>query len=64
MKRFLRDLRQILLPKGTWVAFHHDFSGIAIFEEELAARRYAAENQMTVEFIRFGYDVRQEILRR
>lgn len=64
MKRFLNDLRQILLPRGVWIAFHHEFTGMAIFDEELVARRYAADNQMEVAFIRFGFDVRQEILRR
>jgi hypothetical protein len=64
MKRFFMDLRQVFFPKGVWVAFHHDFSGMALFEDELAALRYASENTMTVEFIRFGYDIRQEILRR
>jgi hypothetical protein len=64
MRLFLKQLRQLLFPKGTWVAFNADFTGLAIFEEELPARRYASENLMTVEFIRFGYDVRQEILRK
>lgn len=49
---------------GVWVAFHFDFSGFAVFqaEEELAARRYADENFMSVAFVEFGQDVRQSIL--
>jgi hypothetical protein len=64
MKRFFMDLRQVFFPKGVWVAYQEDFTGLALFEDELAALRYASEHTMDVRFIRFGYDIRQEILRR
>lgn len=63
MKLFER-IRQALFPRSVWVTYHTDFSGFAFFEEELPARRYAAENGQDLAFVRFGFDVRQEILRR
>lgn len=50
--------------KGVWVAFHFDMSGLAVFdtEDELGARRYADEHNMSVHFVLFGHDVRQQIL--
>lgn len=49
--------------KGVWLAFHFDLSGLAAFaaDEELKARRYADEHNMSVEFIEFGKDIRQAI---
>jgi len=64
MKQLFERIRQLILPRGVWVAYHYDFSGFAFFDEELLARRYAGENNMGVEFCPYGVDVRQELLRR
>lgn len=49
--------RRKMHTNGVWIAFYFDFSGFAIFSEELEARRYAGDHHMQVEFIEFGQDV-------
>lgn len=64
MQNLFKRIRQLVLPRGVWVTYHIDFSGFAFFEDELFARRYAADNGMSVDFVPFGEDVRLTILRR
>lgn len=64
MKQLFERIRQCLMPRGVWVAYDTNFTGFAFFEDELPCRRYASDNTMDVAFVRFGFDVRQEILRR
>lgn len=44
-----------------WCAFHYDFSGIAVFDDELACYKYALANHMQVKPIRLGRDIRDQI---
>lgn len=39
---------------GVWLAFHSDWSGIAVFATEIEALRHAQEHTMTVEFRQWG----------
>lgn len=64
MKSLIYAIRQLVCPRGTWIAYHHDFSGFALFEDELMARRYASQESMSVDFVPYGKDVRTEILRK
>lgn len=52
------------MNEGVWVALRFDFFSLAIFstDEELEARRYADEHNMSVHFVEFGTDIRQQIL--
>jgi hypothetical protein len=43
---------------GCWVAFHPDFSGIAIYGDELQALRRAVADGMSVRYVEFGTDLR------
>lgn len=54
------------MDNGIWVALHFDFSGFAVFpaDQELEARRYAGEQNMSVHFVEFGKDVRRQVLGR
>jgi hypothetical protein len=40
--------------EGFWIARHGDGTGIVPFLTEIEALRYAVENTMKVEFVRFG----------
>lgn len=43
---------------GCWVAFFSDWSGAAVFDDELEARRYADDNGgMNVRFVRWGEEL-------
>lgn len=50
--------------RSVWVAFYWDFSGFAIFDDELQARRYADGTHMEVANVPFGEDVREFLRRR
>lgn len=43
---------------SVWIAFYWDFSALAIFDDELEARRHADEGGMEVRNVPFGKDVR------
>lgn len=49
----------------TWVAYHHDRSGVATFrpaeDAELKCRRYAMDNYMSVLFLPDGVDLGEAI---
>ena len=49
--------------QSVWLSFFWDFSKMAIFFDELQARRYAASNDMEVVNVPTGEDIR-EFLRR
>lgn len=42
---------------GAWLAYFHDRSGLAVFDEEVEALRYAVSNTMSVLFWRYGADL-------
>lgn len=44
-------------PKGVWVAYHSDWSGFAIFDDEMEALRHAVSNTMSVGLAKFGEDL-------
>lgn len=37
-----------------WLAYYSDFSGLAVFKDELEARRHAMDHDMYVKAIGFG----------
>lgn len=39
---------------GFWLVYYSDWSGIAVFDTEIDALRYAVEKQMQVEFRQWG----------
>lgn len=41
-----------------WVAYHTDYSGIAVFSTEIEALRYAVEHGMKVERHESGGEIR------
>lgn len=41
-------------PSGFWLAYYSDWSGFAVFDNELEALRYAVEHQMRCEFHSWG----------
>ncbi len=43
---------------GAWIAYYPDWSGMALFCDELAALRYGVEHQMQVKFVRHGEEIR------
>ena len=45
---------------GVWLAYYHDFSGLAVFLTEIEALRHAVENSMHVKFITWG-DIGEQI---
>lgn len=45
-----------------WVAFYWDFSELAIFEDELEARKFAGPRHMEVEEVPLGQSVRAYLL--
>lgn len=50
------------LPSGgVWAAYYSDWSGIAVFESELEAFRYAAGRDMNVKFWPYGTDAIREL---
>lgn len=44
-------------PRGVWVAFYSDRSGIASFGTEIDALRFAVDHGMEVQFRPFGADL-------
>ena len=40
-----------------WLAYYSDFSGLAVFKDEIEARRYAMDRNMYVKVISFGEEV-------
>lgn len=44
---------------GCWVAYYVDWSGMAVFNSELKAMRYAVEKSMRVMFVPWGVDLRE-----
>jgi hypothetical protein len=45
---------------GVWCAYYSDWSGMAVFDDELAALRYAVERSMSVKHVLFGQDLRND----
>jgi hypothetical protein len=43
------------------VAYYPDWSGLAVFAEEIHALRYAVDHAMSCEFVPFGVDVRESV---
>ncbi len=46
---------------GVWLAYYPDLSGVAVFDEEIDALRYAVEKGMDVMFCDFGKDLGEQI---
>lgn len=46
------------MSDGAWVTYYNDWSGIAIFENEIDALRFAVANHMDVKFVEWGGDIR------
>jgi len=46
---------------GVWLSYHHDWSGFAIFDQEIDALRDAVENGRACSFVTFGASVRQSV---
>jgi hypothetical protein len=44
-----------------WVVYYHDWSGFAVFDNELLALRYAVENGMAVKQVAYGMDIREQV---
>ena len=44
-------------PKGAWVAYYPDLSGVAVFGAELEALRYAVSRSMLVKFLEYGQEI-------
>lgn len=40
-----------------WLAYHSDFSGMAVFESEIEALRYAVKRSMDVVGCRYGKEL-------
>jgi hypothetical protein len=47
--------------RGVWVAWHSDWSGVAVFASEVACLRHAVANSMQVAFVEYGADLRQAV---
>lgn len=48
--------------EGVWVAWYADFSGYALFDDELTALRHALDHSMyQVSFVPFGVSVREHL---
>jgi hypothetical protein len=43
-------------PAGVWLAYYHDRSGMAVFDQEVDALRYAVEHSTEVAFWTYGTD--------
>jgi len=43
---------------GAWITYYPDYSGMALFCDELNALRYAMEHSMQVKFVRHGEEIR------
>jgi len=41
-------------PEGFWLCYYSDWSGIAIFDNELDAQRYACDSGMICEWRTWG----------
>jgi hypothetical protein len=50
-----------LKKEEVWIALYFDFSGFALFTDELEARRYANEHDMNVRSVKLGKDVPQQL---
>jgi hypothetical protein len=48
---------------GCWVAYFTDWSGFRIFDDELAALKFAVECGMKVRYVPWGKDPREEAAR-
>lgn len=46
--------------EGCWMAYHGDFSGVAIFPAEIDALRHAVANAMSVQHVTWG-DLREQV---
>ena len=46
-----------VVHRGVWVAYYSDRSGIAAFDSEIEALRYAVKHTCLVEFREFGEDL-------
>lgn len=46
---------------GVWVAYYSDWSGFAVFTDELQAFRYAVAGTMQVAFVHFGKDIQEQV---
>jgi hypothetical protein len=46
--RLMAPAKATAPPDGPWMARHHDWSGIALFAEEIDALRYAIGHDMSV----------------
>ncbi len=42
------------LPGGCWLAYYHDWSAMAVFDQEIDALRYALDKAMAVRFVEWG----------
>ncbi len=42
------------LPGGCWLAYYHDWSAMAVFDQEIDALRYALDKTMAVRFVEWG----------
>lgn len=51
-------------PAKVWLAYHDDWSGMAVFSSEITCLRYAQQNGMRVLQVAFGVDLREAVLRR
>lgn len=63
--RRLRERASVLhevndAENGCWLAYHGDFSGLAVFSEEVDALRYAVENSMKVSYVLWGEELREQ----
>ena len=45
--------------RGFWLAYYLDWSGMACFDSEILALRYAVEHAMQVFFVEWGNDLRE-----
>jgi hypothetical protein len=54
----LRD--QTAADPRLWLAYYGDFSGLAIFTDEISALRYAVEKEMKVKPVVPGEDLREQ----
>lgn len=46
------------LAPGVYVAYHHDYSGMNVFGDELSCLRFAVEHTMSVKFVEYGGSIR------
>lgn len=46
---------------GAWIAYYSDWSGMAVFADELNCLRYAVEHRMDARFVPLGADLREAV---